>query len=37
MTALILLKWLLGQSNDGCGVMVRLSLLGGFVEIQGKF
>ncbi len=37
MTALILLKRLLGQSNDSCGMMLQLSLLGGFVEIQGKF
>ncbi len=25
----------LGQLNDGCGMMLQLSLSGGFVEIQG--
>ncbi len=29
-------RWgMLGQSNDGCRMMLRLSLSGGFVEIQG--
>ncbi len=36
-TALILLKRLLGQSNDGCGMMLQLFPSGGFVEVQGKF
>jgi hypothetical protein len=36
-TTLILLKRLLGQSNDGCGMMLWLFLSGGFVEVQGKF
>ncbi len=37
MTAFIFLMRLLGQSDNGCGMMLRLSLSGGFVEIHGKF
>jgi hypothetical protein len=36
MTAFIFLMRLLGQSNDGYGMMLQSSLSGGFVEIQGK-
>ena len=36
-TALILLKRLLGQSNDGCRMMSQSFPSGGFVEVQGKF
>ncbi len=36
-TSLILLKRLLGQSNNGCGMMSWSFLSGGFIEVQGKF
>ncbi len=36
-TTLILLKRLLGQSNDGCRMMSRLFPSGGFVEVKGMF
>jgi hypothetical protein len=37
MTAFIFLMRLLGQSNDGCIMMLRLPFSGGFVEVQGEF
>ncbi len=37
ITNLILLKRLLGQSNNGCGIMLQSFPSGCFVEVQGKF